>query len=149
MCALPLDRLTIFSRKVFWGATSPLRPPAITAAHAVVPQVASGGRKPNVIRKLTSPMCRIPLLSSCCSLLLRRFGLGLSSLHYPRNIVESYSPSSPDYAYWANFAEMRAPLRITAASHPRTSASDWYPTLHSDTHPLHPQSYSAIYRLIM
>lgn len=31
----PLERRTIFSRKVFWGATSPLRPPAIPTPHAV------------------------------------------------------------------------------------------------------------------
>lgn len=31
----PLERRTMFSRKVFCGATSPLRPPAIPAPHAV------------------------------------------------------------------------------------------------------------------
>lgn len=31
----PLERRTMFSRKVFCGATSPLRPPAITAGHAL------------------------------------------------------------------------------------------------------------------
>lgn len=31
--SLPFDRLTIFSKKVFWGATSPLRPPAIPPPH--------------------------------------------------------------------------------------------------------------------
>ena len=34
--SLPFDRLTIFSRKVFWGATSPLRPPAILPLHSGV-----------------------------------------------------------------------------------------------------------------
>ena len=75
---------------------------------------------------------------------------GLSSSHYPRNTVRSGSPSSPissfDYAHWANFAEMRAPLRITAASHLRTSASDWYPTLACFRYH---QSYSAIWWCIM
>lgn len=34
--SLPFDRLTIFSKKVFWGATSPLRPPAIVPLHSGV-----------------------------------------------------------------------------------------------------------------
>lgn len=34
--SLPFDRLTIFSKKVFWGATSPLRPPAILPLHSIV-----------------------------------------------------------------------------------------------------------------